>query len=126
MPTMLEQYPDVDEFPPDMLLSMEKEMTGVYISGHPLEAYENELSNLTFNTQSIEELEEEGELALEQDGKRVRIGGIIHEIRTQSTKKNRLMSFLTLEDLTGQVECILFPQVHDRVLAYTQRMRWCL
>ena len=114
MPTLLEQYPDVDEFPPDMLLSMEKEMTGVYISGHPLEAYENELSNLTFNTQSIEELEDECELALEQDGKRVRIGGIIHEIRTQSTKKNRLMSFLTLEDLTGQVECILFPQVHDR------------
>ncbi|MDO5022613.1 MAG: DNA polymerase III subunit alpha, partial [Eubacteriales bacterium] len=109
-----EEYPDVDECPYEVLLQMEKEMTGVYISGHPLENYAELLDTLDFSTQALEEINDRGEEALNFDGKNVTIGGLVSAIRTQTTKKGQLMSFLTLEDLYGQVECILFPRIHDR------------
>ncbi len=109
-----EEYPDVEECPYEQLLQMEKEMTGVYISGHPLENYISALEALDFSTQVMEEINDSGDEALSFDGKNVTIGGLVSAIRTQTTKKGQLMSFLTLEDLYGQVECILFPRVHDR------------
>lgn len=109
-----EEYPDVPECHYDALLQMEKEMTGVYISGHPLENYMSTLEALDFSTQTLEEISDSGEEALNFDGKNVTIGGLVSAIRTQATKRGQLMSFLTLEDLYSQVECILFPRVHDR------------
>lgn len=109
-----ERYPDVQEYSWPLLLSMEKEMTGVYISGHPLDEYMDELSSFSFTTASIEEMSEEADGGLSHDGQSVRMGGLVIALRPKATRKGGMMAFLTLEDLTGQVECLLFPAVYEK------------
>ncbi|MCX7711876.1 MAG: DNA polymerase III subunit alpha [Clostridia bacterium] len=115
-----EEYPDIKEFPSKMLLSMEKEMLGLYISGHPLSEFENEINtqvtlfsaNMNMNSDS-----EEGgleELKGISDGMSVTVGGIIIDKKTKTTKSNNLMAFLTLEDLYGTMEIIVFPTILER------------
>lgn len=112
--TLDETYPKVGEYLQKELLDMEKEMTGVYISGHPLDAYTEVIDSLPFNTAQIEELNELPDKGLSEDGKNVRMGGLIIALRPKATRKGGMMAFLTLEDLTGQVECLLFPKVYER------------
>lgn len=107
-----ENYPPVEEFPLNELLDMEKEMTGVYISGHPLDAYRTALDCLT-NTSYLTELQEMPDKGLQADGKPVKMGGLITKQRALATKKGAMMSFITLEDLTGEIECLLFPKVYE-------------
>ncbi len=111
--------PDVPEYPLRMLLAMEKEVTGVYISGHPLDEYRQALSALTANTAMIEEIREalkdNPATALSYDGMTVRMGGLIAEVRQKTTRAGGMMAFVTLEDLTGQVEALVFPRVYERV-----------
>lgn len=109
-----ESYPPLDEYPWHQLLSMEKEMTGVYISGHPLDEYADALDSMSCNTAYIDELNEREDKGLSEDGKNVQMGGLLVALRPKATRKGGMMAFLTLEDLTGQIECLLFPQVYER------------
>lgn len=107
-------YPDVGEYPYKQLLSMEKEMTGVYVSGHPLDEYRKELEALEINTAWVAELKERPDAGIDEDGRQVVMGGIITALRPKATKKGAMMGFITLEDLTGQIECLLFPRIFER------------
>jgi DNA polymerase-3 subunit alpha len=111
-------YPDIDEYPSKVLLAMEKETLGLYVTGHPLEEYKpilerySTVSSLDFKSgtgEINEEVEIETSVTL-HDGKLVTIGGIITDKKIKATKNDNLMAFLTLEDLYGQVEVIVFPQ----------------
>jgi len=118
-----ENYPDLKEFSPKMLLSMEKEMLGLYISGHPLKEFEQEIleqitiDSTVLNAEAV--AQEEGSTAASEgsilmDGVLVTVGGIITDIKTKTTKSNSLMAFVTLEDLYGSIEVIIFPTVLKR------------
>ena len=107
-------YPDVGEYPYKQLLSMEKEMTGVYVSGHPLDEYRKELEALEINTAWVAELKERPDAGINEDGRQVVMGGILTALRPKATKKGAMMGFITLEDLTGQIECLLFPRIFER------------
>ncbi len=114
-----EEYPDINEYPKKVLLSMEKEMLGVYVSGHPLSEFEEEIiSEVTFFSRdlSAETLDEGDEVTDNaakniKDGMPVIVGGIITEKKTKATKNNTLMAFITLEDMYGTLEAIVFPTV---------------
>ena len=102
-----ESLPDVPEFPSAELLAMEKDMLGIYLSGHPLSEFERELSeNVTFylgdkNNDNI-------------DKKEVLVGGIITGIQTKATRNESIMAFINIEDLTGSMEAIVFPTVFEK------------
>lgn len=111
-----DNLPDLKEFPKKVLLSMEKEILGIYISGHPLEPYKKELSIFSSITTSeiFTELEEEPRsLQGIKDGQRVKIGGIIAEKKNMITRNNNMMAFITLEDMYGVIECIVFPKTYE-------------
>ena len=112
-----DNLPDLKEFNSRNLLAMEKEMLGIYISGHPLKPYEKELKRVsTISTTEIFQTKEdiEGGIAENVDGKKVVIGGIVVKKKNMITKNNNMMAFITLEDLYGAVECIVFPTTFDR------------
>lgn len=107
-----DNLPDLKEFSDKTLLAMEKEMLGIYVSGHPLKPYKKELDRLSTMTtlglfESHSEMQES--LSGNLDGKRVTIGGIVISKKNLITKNNNMMAFITLEDLYGTVECIVFP-----------------
>ena len=123
-------YPNINEFNKKNLLSMEKEMTGLYLSGHPLDEYEKSIKLQTsidiqsiYNSHKI--LQEEAEKGIAddemlndikvKDNQTVILGGILTEVNQKVTRNNTLMAFLTLEDLTGEIEVIVFPKTLDRV-----------
>ena len=110
---MENEYPTLAEYPKQELLRQEKEMTGVYVSGHPLDEYAKVLENISFNTAMIGELLEGEDGGLGSDGMTVQMGGIITQGRSKATKKGAMMGFITLEDLMGQVEGLLFPKVYS-------------
>ncbi len=103
--------PNVDEFDNKDILAMEKEVMGIYISGHPLDDYEDILSE-NVNAYSSDFSSENEEKKL-KDGMHVCIGGIVEAKTVKFTKKNQAMSFLTIEDRIGSVEVIVFPKEHD-------------
>jgi DNA polymerase-3 subunit alpha len=117
------EYPNIREFDKKYKLAMEKEMTGIYISGHPLDDFEETLNNMT-NTKisdivsSSDSLEGEENVISEsfkvRDGDRVIIGGIITEVSRKVTKNNDLMAFIKLEDLYAGVEVIIFPKILEK------------
>ncbi len=113
-----DKLPDLEEFPMKMLLTMEKEMTGVYISGHPLDEYKDALEgySTTMDIMEIHNIEENKDLtdsvsSVLKDGSIVTIGGLVLDKKIKYTKKNNAMAFVTLEDLYGIIEVIVFPQV---------------
>jgi len=110
-----QKMPPLTEFPLRTLLAMEKEMTGVYISGHPLDEYADELSKLEINSRFLSGLAEEEDGGLRYDGQYVRMGGMIIEKRSKATRSGNLMGFITLEDLYGSTESLIFPKVFERV-----------
>jgi DNA polymerase-3 subunit alpha len=89
-------------------------MTGVYISGHPLDEYAHILNQLECNTAYIAELSERSDKGQPMDGMAVRMGGILVDTHGKATKKGAFMGFLTLEDLTGQIEGLVFPKVYEK------------
>ncbi|MDD4503577.1 MAG: DNA polymerase III subunit alpha, partial [Clostridiaceae bacterium] len=110
-------YPEINEYPKRNLLSMEKEMIGLYISGHPLEEYKSELKALVTITTAEFVMDNETEVQeaggnFELDGKRVTIGGIIVSVKQKTTKTNNMMAFVELEDLYGSLEIIVFPKTY--------------
>jgi len=113
----IDNLPDLKEFPQRNLLVMEKETLGIYISGHPLQPYEDELKRITtLNTSEILQANEhmENNMSENLDGKRVVIGGIINSKKNKITKNNNMMAFIDLEDLYGTIECIVFPATYEK------------
>jgi DNA polymerase-3 subunit alpha len=110
------KLPDVGEYTKEMLLAFEKEVLGVYISGHPLEEYTSLWNkNITAKTSDFILDEETGICKLEEkDGQSVIIGGMISEKKIKYTKNDKIMAFLTVEDLVGSVEVIVFPKDYER------------
>ena len=97
-----------------MKLSFEKEVLGVYVSGHPLEEYQEIWhKNITHKTTDFL-LDEETNATLVQDGQPVTIGGIISDKRLKYTKNEKVMAFLMIEDLLGTVEVIVFPRDYEK------------
>ena len=113
------KYTVLDEYSEKELLSMEKEMLGLYISGHPLEEYRQKIEEeTTINTLKMREIQEaEGnevqDLPRYRDGQMVRIVGIIDSVKKKYTKTNKIMAFTTIEDLYGQCEVIIFENCYQ-------------
>jgi len=108
------QLPNVGEYPKELLLSFEKEVLGVYVSGHPLEEYEERWKkNITAVTTDFM-LDEETNRTKVRDGETVVVGGMITGKTVKYTKNNRVMAFLNIEDLVGNVEVIVFPNIYEK------------
>ena len=106
--------PNLPDYPLRQRLALEKEIAGVYITGHPLDDYRDMLGKLPFSTADLDGLEEREDRGLSLDGQIVDMGGILTEVKGKATKKGAYMGFITLEDLTGQIECLVFPKVYER------------
>ena len=106
--------PNLPDYPLRQRLALEKEIAGVYITGHPLDDYRDVLGKLLFSTADLDGLEEREDRGLSLDGQIVDMGGILTEVKGKATKKGAYMGFITLEDLTGQIECLVFPKVYER------------
>ncbi len=105
--------PNVEEYSREELLAFEKEVLGIYVSGHPLEEYEEKWSkNITAQTRDFVP-DEEGKTTV-ADNEPVIIGGMITNITIKPTKTGKTMAFLTLEDLVGTIEVIVFPNIFER------------
>ncbi|CAB1253450.1 DNA polymerase III subunit alpha [Clostridium sp. WLY-B-L2] len=113
------QYPKIGEFTKKDMLALEKEMTGLYLSGHPLEEYVKTLKLQTdtkisdiVNVKTLEEgFVEESKV---KDGDRVTVGGVLSEVSKKITRNNDMMAFAKIEDLYGIVEIIIFPKVFQK------------
>ena len=108
------KLPDVGEYSKEMLLSFEKEVLGVYISGHPLEEWEELWKKGITNTTADFMLKEESGETVVKDNMSVTIGGMIADKKIKYTKNDKVMAFLTLEDLLGSVEVIVFPKDYEK------------
>ena len=108
----VQELPDLAEFDTRAMLAMEKEMTGVYITGHPMMEYEKYMEQYPVNLLTILESREEG---LSLDGKEVTLPCIIQSRRNRTTKTNRLMANLVIEDLYAQMNAMVFPGVVERL-----------
>ncbi len=107
-------YPDVPEYKKEILLGFEKEVLGIYLSGHPLEEYEEKWRKNISKVTSDFVYEEETQEIKVKDNEQVIVGGIITERTIKYTKQNRVMAFLTIEDLLGTVEVVVFPQTYEK------------
>ena len=123
-------YPNIKEFTKKHLLSMEKEMTGVYLSGHPLDEYKKSLEMQTTTSistinkvhKALEDNISKG-ISIDEivnqmpikDNEQVILGGILTEVKQKVTRNNTIMAFLKLEDLDGEIEVIVFPRTLDRI-----------
>ena len=111
-------FPKVGEYTRDELLAFEKEMLGVYISGHPLEAYITLWEkNVTAKATDFVVDEETGEAGI-RDGAYVTIGGMITGKTVKTTRNNKMMAFVTVEDLGGSVEVLVFPKDYEKKREY--------
>jgi DNA polymerase-3 subunit alpha len=112
-------FPDLEEFPKNIILSMEKEVMGLYISGHPLDEFIEDIQKITkYTTRDIKL--NDGELIKSQiyDNQEVILAGIIERKKVKFTKNNSMMAFISIEDLYGTIEVIVFPSVYEKYLNY--------
>ena len=107
------KLPNIPDCPARVKLNMEKEASGVYMTGHPLDDYRETLQNLSYTAAEITEPDEDAE-GPGFDGVFVDLGGILTEVKEKATKKGDYMAFATLEDMTGQIECLVFPRVFEK------------
>lgn len=114
------RLPQVDEYEKEVLLGFEKEVLGVYISGHPLEEYTEKLKKNTNAVTTEFVLDEETGVTKVADGQKVMVGGIITDKTIKYTKTNKAMAFITLEDLVGTVEVIIFPRDYEQYSRYLE------
>ena len=108
------QYPNVGEYSKEIKLGFEKEVIGIYLTGHPLEEYEEKWRKIISAVTSDFLLDEESGGVRLRDNQKVVIGGMITEKTIKYTKNNKTMAFLSLEDLFGTVEVIVFPGEYER------------
>ena len=108
------RLPEVGEYPKEMLLAFEKEVLGVYVSGHPLEEQEELWKKGITNTTADFVLNEETGIPVVKDGANATIGGLIADKKIKYTKNDKIMAFLQIEDLLGSVEVIVFPRDYEK------------
>jgi DNA polymerase-3 subunit alpha len=108
------KLPNVEEFRKEDLLSFEKEVMGIYISGHPMEAYEEQWRRVISHVTTDFLEPEEGEAPKVTDGERAIVGGIITERTLRTTKSKKMMAILTIEDLVGTMEVIVYPRDYEK------------
>ena len=114
------KMPNVGEYSKENKLAFEKEVLGIYISGHPLEEYEEKWRrNISATTADFQPDEETGRTKL-HDGAREIIGGMITERTVKATKTNQMMAFITIEDLFGTVEVVVFPRDYEKNREYLE------
>ena len=118
-----EEYPNIKEYDNNMMMKFEKETLGMYLSSHPVLPYEEKLSKLRnlistdIKAASSEEGSEEtfaNEISSVKDNMEVTVGGIITAVRRKATKNNTMMAFVTLEDLYGSMELLVFPKIYSQ------------
>ena len=109
------KIPVVAEYNKGDLLAFEKEVLGFYISGHPLEEYEEQWKRGISHVTTDFLPPEEGELPKVHDGERATVGGMITTKTMKATKTNKMMAFITIEDLVGTVEVIVFPRDYEKI-----------
>lgn len=112
--SMADILPNIDEFPENKILAMEKEVLGIYVSGHPLSAYEEILKRKTSCSSRdfmVDTRDYENPL---KDNQSVIIGGLISAVSIKYTKNNKQMAFLSIEDMHGIVEAVVFPNVYEK------------
>lgn len=108
------KLPDVGEYSKENMLAFEKEVLGIYISGHPLEEYEEKWrKSISVTTADFQQDEETGRTKV-HDGSKEIIGGMITDKTVKTTRNNQMMAFLTLEDLLGTVEVVVFPRDYEK------------
>ena len=106
--------PDIPEYENKIKLSMEKEMVGFYITGHPLSEYEEILrKKVSITSDKINEFTEGEENSPLYDGQKVIVGGMITNVQKKMTRNNNMMAFIILEDLFGTMEIIIFPTIYQ-------------
>ena len=108
------KLPDVGEYSKEMYLGFEKEVLGVYISGHPLEEYEEKWRRNISRVTTDFLLDEETGQTKVNDGEKAIVGGMIVDKTIKYTKNNKTMAFITLEDLVGTLEVIIFPKDYEK------------
>jgi DNA polymerase-3 subunit alpha len=108
------KMPDVGEYEKEKMLTFEKEVLGIYVSGHPMEEYEAIWRRKITNTTSDFYLDEETGTTKVEDGKEAVVGGIIADKKIKYTKNDKVMAFLNLEDLVGNIEVIVFPKDYEK------------
>ena len=114
------KMPNVGEYSKENKLAFEKEVLGIYISGHPLEEYEEKWRrNISATTADFQPDEETGRTKV-HDGAREIIGGMITERTVKATKTNQMMAFITIEDLFGTVEVVVFPRDYEKNREYLE------
>lgn len=114
------RMPDVGEYAKETLLAFEKEVLGIYVSGHPLEAYEEKWKKFISATTADFQLDEETGHTKVHDGAKEIIGGMITEKTIKHTKTNQMMAFITVEDLLGTVEVVVFPRDYEKNRDYLE------
>ena len=114
------RMPDVGEYSKETLLAFEKEVLGIYVSGHPLEAYEETWKKSISATTADFQLDEETGHTKVHDGAKEIIGGMITEKTIKHTKTNQMMAFITVEDLLGTVEVVVFPRDYEKNRDYLE------
>ena len=108
------KLPNVGEYSKEMMLAFEKEVLGIYVSGHPLEEYESLWKKNITNTTADFMVDEETGFMHAQDGAKATIGGLISEKKIKYTKNEQVMAFLNVEDLVGNIEVIVFPKTYTK------------
>ena len=114
------RMPDVGEYSKDNLLAFEKEVLGVYISGHPLEEHEEKWRKTISATSLDFQIDEETGASKVRDGAKEIIGGMIVDKTVKQTKTNQMMAFVTVEDLLGTVEVVVFPRDYEKSREYLE------
>ncbi len=108
------KLPDVGEYSKEMRLAFEKEVLGVYVSGHPLEEYEEMWRSCITNKTADFYLDEDSGGTIVRDNQTAVIGGIIADKKIKYTRNDKIMAFLQVEDLVGAVEVIVFPRDYEK------------
>ena len=108
------RMPHAAEYPDDVILAFEKEVLGIYLSGHPLERYRSMLEKMITAKTSDFQPDDETGIPEVYDNQNVIVGGMITDKTIKYTKNNKVMAFLTLEDLVGTVEIVVFPRDYEK------------
>ena len=108
------RMPQAAEYPKETILTFEKEVLGIYLSGHPLERYRNMMEKMISAKTSDFQPDDETGIPEVYDNQKVIVGGMITDKNIKYTKNNKVMAFLTVEDLVGTVEVVVFPRDYEK------------
>ncbi|MBQ7913472.1 MAG: DNA polymerase III subunit alpha [Clostridia bacterium] len=121
-------YPNIPEYEMMEKLSKEKSVLGVYVSGHPFEKFLPYFKDKTFNCSMLSDYEEDEETGVKKyteisDGMQVTMGGMIGAFKKLKTRSGSFMAFITVEDMSGSIECVCFPKIYDKVRNFLEADR---